>query len=153
MIIPMLCVTIFVIFVVWFLLLRVARLMIHTPTVIIIQADEGIRDMGVTGVQTCALPIYFMGFSDINRLWELGLKVSSPGHSWTQTSHRARKNIEKYSLCSWKCCRLVCSGFEEIHEEFIKIYMIKSIYPPQLSYLSMSILQQIGHDKLHWSPT
>src|SRR5699024_5209275 len=34
MIIPMLCVTIFVILVVWFLLSRVARLMIHTPTAI-----------------------------------------------------------------------------------------------------------------------
>src|SRR5262245_65816191 len=32
MIIPMLCVTIFVILVVWFLLPRAARLMIHTPT-------------------------------------------------------------------------------------------------------------------------
>src|SRR5690349_25078096 len=32
MIIPMLCVTIFVILVVWFLLPTVARLMIHTPT-------------------------------------------------------------------------------------------------------------------------
>src|SRR5437773_6703637 len=34
MIIPMLCVTIFVILVVWFLLPRVARLLIHTPTAI-----------------------------------------------------------------------------------------------------------------------
>src|SRR5215510_3520841 len=34
MIIPMLCVTIFVILVVWFFLPRVARLMIHTPTAI-----------------------------------------------------------------------------------------------------------------------
>src|SRR5438132_12246839 len=34
MIIPMLCVTIFVILVVWFLLPRVARLMIHTQTAI-----------------------------------------------------------------------------------------------------------------------
>src|SRR5205823_14781533 len=34
MMIPMLCVTIFVILVVWFLLPRVARLMIHTPTAI-----------------------------------------------------------------------------------------------------------------------
>src|SRR5829696_9660843 len=34
MLIPMLCVTIFVILVVWFLLPRVARLMIHTPTAI-----------------------------------------------------------------------------------------------------------------------
>src|SRR5579885_3551829 len=36
MIIPMLCVTIFVIFVVWVLLPRVARRMIYTPTVIMI---------------------------------------------------------------------------------------------------------------------
>src|SRR2546430_1545515 len=99
MIIPMLCVTIFVILVVWFLLPRVARLMIHTPTAISIfvclsmvqlmavfismrctlcghflqvaltlivvvgyaifffQAEDGIRDLTVTGVQTCALPI------------------------------------------------------------------------------------------------
>src|SRR2546430_334240 len=116
MIIPMLCVTIFVILVVWFLLSRVARLMIHTPTCISIfvclnmvqlidvfismrctfcghflqvaltlmlvvgyvivassiackirglmvtvffffQAEDGIRDLTVTGVQTCALPI------------------------------------------------------------------------------------------------
>src|SRR5271157_6259644 len=34
MIIPMLCVTIFVILVVWFLLPRVARVMIHTPSAI-----------------------------------------------------------------------------------------------------------------------
>src|SRR5580698_11042814 len=34
MIIPMLCVTIFVILVVWFLLPRVAMLLIHTPTAI-----------------------------------------------------------------------------------------------------------------------
>src|SRR4051812_48875030 len=34
MIIPMLCVTIFVILAVWFLLPTVARLMIHTPTAI-----------------------------------------------------------------------------------------------------------------------
>src|SRR5438552_8600200 len=40
MIIPMLCVTIFVILVVWFLLPRVARLMIHTPTAISIFRSE-----------------------------------------------------------------------------------------------------------------
>src|SRR2546430_1343773 len=89
MIIPMLCVTIFVILVVWFLLPRVARLMIHTPNAISIfvclsmvqlmavfismqctlcghflqvafslQAEDGIRNLTVTGVQTCALPIW-----------------------------------------------------------------------------------------------
>src|SRR6267378_5317305 len=101
MIIPMLCVTIFVILVVWFLLPRVARLMIHTPTAISIfvclsmvqliavfismrctlcghflqvalfffQAEDCIRDLYVTGVQTCALPIskVFVGRGDMSR--------------------------------------------------------------------------------------
>src|SRR2546430_9002417 len=76
MIIPMLCVTIVVILDVLFLLPRVARLMIHTPTAIsmfvclsmvqlmavfisfFFQAEDGFRDLTVTGVQTCALPIY-----------------------------------------------------------------------------------------------
>src|SRR4051812_49699986 len=45
MIIPMLCVTIFVILVVWFLLPRVARLMIHTPTAISIDRKSGSAGM------------------------------------------------------------------------------------------------------------
>src|SRR2546429_2406948 len=66
MISPMLSVAICVILVVWFLLPRVARLRIHTPTAISLvcclsifffQAEDGIRDVAVTGVQTCALPI------------------------------------------------------------------------------------------------
>src|SRR5690349_24265552 len=70
MISRMLYVTIFVLLVVWFLLPRVARIMIHTPTAISIfvclsmvqliyffQAEDCIRYLYVTGVQTCALPI------------------------------------------------------------------------------------------------
>src|SRR5256885_215976 len=100
MIIPILFATISGVFVLWFLLPRVARLMIHTPnamsilvwlsmvelvavficmrctfcaqflqvalTLILVvgyeiaaflQAEDGIRDYKVTGVQTCALPI------------------------------------------------------------------------------------------------
>src|SRR2546422_669120 len=49
MIIPMLCVTIFVILVGWFLLPRVARLMSHTPTAMSIF-------VAVSVVQTFALP-------------------------------------------------------------------------------------------------
>src|SRR5690554_7047303 len=51
-----LCRSILVILVVWFLLPRVARLMIHTPN-LFCQAEDGIRVADVTGVQTCALPI------------------------------------------------------------------------------------------------
>ena len=31
------------------------------------QAEDGIRDIGVTGVQTCALPIYVLKFRNIDR--------------------------------------------------------------------------------------
>src|SRR2546430_7672560 len=73
---PIVCWAMFVILVVWCLLPRVARLMSHTPTAItrcgclsivqlmacyvflFFQAEDGIRDLTVTGVQTCALPIY-----------------------------------------------------------------------------------------------
>src|SRR2546430_1140754 len=101
MIMPLICVTIFVILVVWSLLPRVARLLSHPPTAMsmfvclsmgqlmavdismrctlcgdflqvalglmcgvgcasgffFFQAEDGIRDLTVTGVQTCALPI------------------------------------------------------------------------------------------------
>src|SRR6266446_10618194 len=56
MIIPMLCVTIFVILVVWFLLPRVARLMIHTPTAIsIFVCLSKVQLMGVFISMRCTL--------------------------------------------------------------------------------------------------
>src|SRR5438309_9364346 len=56
MIIPMLCVTIFVILVVWFLLPRVARLMIHTPTAIsIFVCLSMVQLMGVLISMRCTL--------------------------------------------------------------------------------------------------
>src|SRR5690348_17520122 len=51
MIIQMLCVTMFVRLGVWLLRLSVIFFFF--------QAEDGIRDGRVTGVQTCALPIYF----------------------------------------------------------------------------------------------
>src|SRR3712207_7960679 len=46
----------------------------HTPAVCFFQAEDGIRDIGVTGVQTCALPI-------LRLLFHL-----SPSSSWFATS-------------------------------------------------------------------
>src|SRR5688572_32270716 len=39
------------------------------------QAEDGIRDLTVTGVQTCALPIY-----RVRRLFELPQVLRQPGH-------------------------------------------------------------------------
>src|SRR5690349_24163820 len=61
MIIPMLCVTIFVILVVWFLLPRVARLMIHTPTAIsIFVCLSMVQLMAVFSSMRCTLCGHFL---------------------------------------------------------------------------------------------
>src|SRR5947208_15517982 len=61
MIIPMLCVTIFVILVVWFLLPRGARLMIHTPTAIsIFVCLSMVQLMAVFISMRCTLCAHFL---------------------------------------------------------------------------------------------
>src|SRR5437762_8539169 len=61
MIIPMLCVTIFVILVVWLLLQRVARLMIHVPTAIIIFVCLSmVQLMAVFSSMRCTLCGHFL---------------------------------------------------------------------------------------------
>src|SRR5260221_161579 len=61
MIIPMLCVTIFVILVVWFLLPRVARLMLHTPTAIsIFVCLSMVQLMAVFISMRCTLCAHFL---------------------------------------------------------------------------------------------
>src|SRR5205814_2248616 len=67
MIIPMLCVTIFVILVVWFLLPRVARLMIHTPTAIsIFVCLSMVQLMAVFISMRCTLCGHFLRSVDPN---------------------------------------------------------------------------------------
>src|SRR5205807_543736 len=127
MIIPMLCVNIYVILVVWFLLPRVARLMIHTPTAISIfvclsmvqrmavfismrctlcghflqvaltlilvvcfffQAEDGIRDYKVTGVQTCALPILYP-----RRRMPVSVGIRGSSHPFTRPSSTSRRSL------------------------------------------------------------
>src|SRR5690349_24148274 len=61
MIIPVLCVTILVILVVWFLLPRVARLMIHTPTAIsIFECLSMVQLMAVFVSMRCTLCGHFL---------------------------------------------------------------------------------------------
>src|SRR5258708_11567087 len=72
MIIPMLCVTIFVILVVWFLLPRVARLMIHTPTAIsIFVCLSMVQLMAVFISMRCTLCGHFL--QEIGRAVQQGM--------------------------------------------------------------------------------
>src|SRR3712207_7043707 len=43
------------------------------------QAEDGIRDIGVTGVQTCALPILFPTFFPFTLVWFLSLGMLIAG--------------------------------------------------------------------------
>src|SRR3712207_6513272 len=57
----------------------------------IIQAEDGIRDIGVTGVQTCALPIYGMTIGELARYFNAELKVGAdltvvPLRGWRRES-------------------------------------------------------------------
>src|SRR5438093_9144177 len=69
------------------------------------QAEDGIRDWSVTGVQTCALPISFIWASADVVVWIGGGPLSSEaGSAW-----RARAEASKEALS--RCCRGSLSGF------------------------------------------
>src|SRR5262249_59441174 len=60
----------------------------------IFQAEDGIRDWSVTGVQTCALPIYDRGDADRHKLTdfvedELGAELMATRHRRDLTSDAA----------------------------------------------------------------
>src|SRR5260364_13575 len=76
MIIPMLCVTIFVILVVWFLLPRVARLMIHTPTAIsIFVCLSMVQLMAVFISMRCTLCGHFRQVNSLQNTWPYGYSM------------------------------------------------------------------------------
>src|SRR5438034_9817096 len=89
MIIPMLCVTIFVILVVWFLLPRVARLMIHTPTAIsIFVCLSMVQLMAVFISMRCTLCGHFLQRSEERRV---GKECNS---GWRECHEKKKKQDE-----------------------------------------------------------
>src|SRR5256885_16313314 len=77
MIIPMLCVTIFVILVVWFLLPRVARLLIHTRTAISIFVGLSmVQLMAVFVSMRCTLWRHFLP-APLNLLLVVGYAIAA----------------------------------------------------------------------------
>src|SRR5437667_3166562 len=97
MIIPMLCVTIFVILVVWFLLPRVARLMIHTPTAIsIFVCLSMVQLMAVFISMRCTLCGHFLQVA-LTLILEIGRAVQQEcrDHLVCRLLLEKKKNIEK----------------------------------------------------------
>src|SRR5690606_39531038 len=67
------------------------------------QAEDGIRDFHVTGVQTCALPISLHSFNDMYTIQyePLGINEKYTEHTWSfpleaggTMSHRARRVVK-----------------------------------------------------------
>src|SRR5438874_10752395 len=58
--------------------MRTTKPRIITPTFFFFQAEDGIRDLYVTGVQTCALPIYHIKM-------EIGGTASAPSIAFSST--------------------------------------------------------------------
>src|SRR5947209_17708657 len=82
MIIPMLCVTIFVILVVWFLLPRVARLMINTTTAIsIVVCLSMVQLMAVFISMRCTLCGHFLQVAFTLILF-VGYSIDSGQFTW-----------------------------------------------------------------------
>src|SRR5262244_2680995 len=82
MIIPMLCVTIFVILVVWFLLPRVARLMIHTPTAIsIFVCLSMVQLMAVFISMRCTLCGHFLQVA-LTLILVVGYAIAASSMAW-----------------------------------------------------------------------
>src|SRR2546430_4581168 len=59
-----------------------------TPYVFFFQAEDGIRDLTVTGVQTCALPIFAEGLTE-------------PGAREVTASYRSSGRLMTYEGCSY----------------------------------------------------
>src|SRR5207302_11077506 len=98
MIIPMLCVTIFVILVVWFLLPRVARLMIHTPTAIsIFVCLSMVQLMAVFISMRCTLCGHFLQVALDRKSVVLGKECR---FRWWPYDERKKYMLEREMMCS-----------------------------------------------------
>src|SRR5262245_64214499 len=94
MIIPMLCLTIFVILVVWFLLPRVARLMIHTPTAIsIFVCLSMVQLMAVFISMRCTLCGHFLQVA-LTLILVVGYAIAA-----SRSEERFSRNAETDLVC------------------------------------------------------
>src|SRR3712207_7571042 len=77
------------------------------------QAEDGIRDIGVTGVQTCALPISTRWSRTTGRTWRSATPTASSTATWTSS-----------------CARSSCGGLTEAegrHEDRKSVVEGKSV--------------------------
>src|SRR5690606_40495308 len=72
----------------------------RSPVLFFFQAEDGIRDFHVTGVQTCALPIYWLALDQLPAFCDTG--VTSKAGSWSSASQCevARRPVSRPAAAS-----------------------------------------------------
>src|SRR2546430_11058179 len=76
--------------------------------VLFFQAEDGIRDLTVTGVQTCALPIWFMALRRRGSATQ-PIATSSTAGAWSLVIFRAARSHpgRRRSRSQWSTIRLI----------------------------------------------
>src|SRR5690242_18034550 len=120
MIIPMLCVTIFVILVVWFLLPRVARLMIHTPTAIsIFVCLSMVQLMAVFISMRCTLCGHFLQVA-LTLILVVG-----------RSEERFSRNAETDLVCRLLLEKKKAAGRGRVHLNILRFRALDGQLPPR----------------------
>src|SRR5205807_6721571 len=100
------------------------------------QAEDGIRDYKVTGVQTCALPI-------CNGLWRLSRYVRSKCASCDFNEHPRTLRIDDRLSMEHSSIRSLFSNLDSLRTRFFSVY----------DELSRSEERRVGKEcRVRWSP-
>src|SRR5258707_10522553 len=76
------------------------------------QAEDGIRDIGVTGVQTCALPILSMSIIITPKGWLLR-PAQQPALWRDDDRHRQLQALQRHARPRGRGCGVECNRSEE----------------------------------------
>src|SRR5260221_9522188 len=94
------------------------------------QAEDGIRDHCVTGVQTCALPI---SSDSLVKALLIGSRSSHRSPQEAKTPHKPRHqpstNEKASELCSSEACRFGAAGRNRTHDPLVRSQVL---YPAEL---------------------
>src|SRR5579885_2880926 len=138
MIIPMLCVTIFVILVVWFLLPRVARLMIHTPTAIsIFVCLSMVQLMAVFISMRCTLCGHFLQLA-LTLILVVGYAIAASEIACKISGRMVTVSPAQFATLTSFCLLLVCCGLFILNVSRLKLPVLSLLVSMWLNPLTKS---------------
>src|SRR5699024_11629278 len=107
------------------------------------QAEDGIRDRNVTGVQTCALPIYILIFNCFSVFLPIVLQVFPTVLHSVKVPVYFRKQVVQMFFVSFHTLSLdvtvsIISSFKsELCEHFVTFYILFTLGDEKNSYLGI----------------